>query len=152
MEDERLKISTKWLQNLSTKGHELETLSLHGLKILEARQGYILCSFVISNRISDENGNWEAGALATLIDNVGASAICSLVGKIKVSLDFSISYYSSAKIHEEVEIEAKVIGEKGKLMSVLIEVRKKKKTRQLIALGKQWMSSNSITDVALSNL
>ncbi|WCJ40803.1 Thioesterase superfamily protein [Euphorbia peplus] len=121
-DDEKVKESTKWLQSLSTESHELEALSLHGLNIMESRQGYILCHFVVSDRISDENGNWEAGALATLIDDVGASAIYSLVGHIKVSLDFSISYYSPAKIHEEVEIEAKVVGEKGKLMSVLIEL------------------------------
>ncbi|XP_065868303.1 uncharacterized protein [Euphorbia lathyris] len=145
MEDERVKESSNWLQSLSKESHELEALSLHGLQILEARQGYILCNFVVSNRISDETGNWQVGALATLIDDVGATAIYSLVGHIKVSLDFSISYFSPAKIHEEVEIEAKVIGEKGKLMFVLIEVRKKE-SGELVALGKQWMASNSITN------
>lgn len=44
---------------------------------------------------------------------------------------------------EEVEVEAKVTGEKGKLASVIIEVRRKD-TRELIALGKQWMAANSI--------
>lgn len=39
------------------------------------------------------------GALATLIDDVGAAAIFSLSGHIKASLDFSISFYSTAKIH-----------------------------------------------------
>ncbi|XP_048233463.1 uncharacterized protein LOC8273831 isoform X2 [Ricinus communis] len=96
---------------------------------------------------SDGDGNWKVGAMATLIDDVGAAAIYSLIGHIKVSLDFNISYYSTAKTQEEVEIEAKVVGEKGKLMSVVTEVRKKD-NGQLIALGRQWMASSNVTSKA----
>ena len=39
-----------------------------------------------------------------------------------------------------MEIEAKVIGEKGKLSQVVVEVRRKG-NGELIALGKQWMAS-----------
>ena len=44
-------------------------------------------------------------------------------------------------MQEEVEIEAKVIGKKGKLISVEVEVRKKD-NGELIAIGKQWTASN----------
>jgi len=40
-----------------------------------------------------------------------------------------------------VEIEAKVVAEKGKLSHVLVEVGRKE-NRELIALGKQWLASN----------
>lgn len=43
---------------------------------------------------------------------------------------------------EEVEIEAKVVGEKAKLTSVLIEIRKKQ-NGEVIGLGKQWTASNN---------
>lgn len=43
---------------------------------------------------------------------------------------------------EEVEIEAKVVGEKAKLTSVLIEIRKKE-NGEVIGLGKQWTASNN---------
>eukprot|EP00257_Ricinus_communis_P025175 XP_025012589.1 uncharacterized protein LOC112534353 [Ricinus communis] len=124
-DDERVKILNKWLENVS-KGitcHQLEALSLHGLIIVHLHKGFILCNFVVSNRISvsvlfsDGDGNWNVGAMATLIDD------------------------------EEVEIEAKVTGEKGKLMSVVIEVRRKD-NEQLIALGRQWMASNNIISKA----
>ncbi|KAF2301194.1 hypothetical protein GH714_020762 [Hevea brasiliensis] len=91
----------------------------------------------------DGHGNWHVGAMATLIDDVGAAAILSLTGHIKGSLDFNISFYFPAKIQEEVEIEAKVVGEKGRLVSVVVEVRKKD-NGELIALAKQWMSVPSI--------
>lgn len=45
---------------------------------------------------------------------------------------------------EEVELEAKVIGNKGRLSSVVIEVRRKG-NGELIALGKQWMSSHNLS-------
>ncbi|XP_021610501.1 uncharacterized protein LOC110613593 isoform X2 [Manihot esculenta] len=144
MEDQSLQRSNNWLEGLS-KGlcHELELFSLHGLKIVQAHRGFIRCSFVVSNRICDGDGNWHVGALATLIDDVGAAAIFSLSGHIKASLDFSISFYSTAKIHDKVEIEAKVVGEKGRLMSVVVEVRRKD-NGELIALAKQWMAFHSI--------
>ncbi|CAN1168437.1 hypothetical protein LINPERHAP2_LOCUS27820 [Linum perenne] len=42
----------------------------------------------------------------------------------------------------EIEVEAKVIGEKGRLASVVIEVRRRS-NGELIALAKQWMASHS---------
>lgn len=48
--------------------------------------------------MQDQRGNWHAGAMATLIDDVGASAIYSAVGQIKVSVDFNVSYISTVKI------------------------------------------------------
>ncbi|CAN1836748.1 hypothetical protein LINPERHAP1_LOCUS34873 [Linum perenne] len=97
-----------------------------------------------------------------------------MVGHVKASLDFTVSFFSTAKSlvnfppksllfslisnlvlpkyvifmdgsrmsEEEIEVEAKVIGEKGRLASVVIEVRRRS-NGELIALGKQWMASHS---------
>ncbi|KAG4124949.1 hypothetical protein ERO13_D10G069533v2 [Gossypium hirsutum] len=142
-EDAILQKSLKWLRDLS-KGnisHELEALTLEGLQIVHAQKGSIHCNFIVPTRASDPDGNWHVGAMATLIDDVAATAIYSVVDHVKLSLDFSISFYSTAKIQEEVEIEAKVIGEKGRLTQVVVEVTRKGNT-ELIALGKQWMASD----------
>lgn len=48
---------------------------------------------------------------------------------------------------EEVEVEAKVVGDKGRITSVLVEVRRKS-NRELIALGKQWMASHNNSNKA----
>ncbi|CAN1168430.1 hypothetical protein LINPERPRIM_LOCUS19208 [Linum perenne] len=90
--------------------------------------------------ITDEDGNWHVGAMATLVDVVGLFAVYSLVGHFKATVDFSFSLFSTAKALEEVELEGKVVGEKERLASV--EVRKTS-NRELIALGKQWMSAHS---------
>ncbi|KAF9685184.1 hypothetical protein SADUNF_Sadunf03G0028000 [Salix dunnii] len=148
MEDNPVQRSNKWLDDLSKGlGHQLEAITVEGLKIVKALEGSILCNFVVSNRISDADGNWHVGAMATLIDDVGAAAIYSYGGHIKASVDFNISFFSTAKIHEEVELEAKVVGDKGRITSVIIEVRRKN-NGELIALGKQWMASNNNSNKA----
>ena len=38
------------------------------------------------------------GAMATLIDTIGAVAVLSLIGLINISVQLNISYYSTPKI------------------------------------------------------
>ncbi|XP_010249656.1 PREDICTED: uncharacterized protein LOC104592145 [Nelumbo nucifera] len=96
--------------------------------------------------ICDKNDNWQAGAIATLIDLVGVAVIKVSFsdGDVKVvTVDFSVSYFSTIKIHEEVEIEAKLVGHKAKLSSALVEVRRKD-NGELVASAKLWMTSADI--------
>ncbi|KAG8491389.1 hypothetical protein CXB51_014604 [Gossypium anomalum] len=106
--------------------HELVALTLESPLIVVAQKGSICCNFVVPIRASDPDGNWEVGAMATLIDDVGAAAIYSVADHVKASLDFNISFHSTARTQEEGEIEAKVIAEKGKLSLVVVEIRRKR--------------------------
>ncbi|XP_061359341.1 uncharacterized protein LOC133303448 [Gastrolobium bilobum] len=145
MEDPGLQHSIKRLSDLSdgTVQQEFEAITTKGIRLLEARKGFLHCSFIVPNTVSDENGNWHVGAIATLIDIIGSLAIYSFFPRFSVSVDFCISFYSTAKIQEEVELEAKVVGKKERLTSVVVEVRKKE-NGEIIALGKQWMSATNI--------
>ncbi|KAL9435819.1 hypothetical protein AB3S75_021978 [Citrus x aurantiifolia] len=141
-DDDALQASIKMLERAS-KGvecSELEAITFQGIQAVELRTGFLRCYFVIPIHAADQDGNWHAGAIATLIDGLGALTVNSFTGKSKASVDVTISLYSSAKIQEEVEIEAKVVGSRGKLTSVLVEV-KRKGNGELIALGKNWMTS-----------
>ncbi|KAK8551236.1 hypothetical protein V6N12_039886 [Hibiscus sabdariffa] len=122
---------------------ELENLTAQGLLIDRAHKGSVHSTLTIPPSLSDAHGNWQAGAIATLIDMIASVAIYTETGtgRGQVTMDYSISYYSSAKIQEKVEIEAKVIGNKGRLTSVVVEVRKKD-GGALIAVGKMWAASN----------
>ncbi|KAL6996456.1 hypothetical protein U1Q18_006589 [Sarracenia purpurea var. burkii] len=136
--------SRKWLEDMSKGvGHELEALTLDGLQIVHAEEGLIRCKFVVPKHLLDRDGNWHVGAIAVLTDDVGAAAIFSSVGHIRASVDFSISYYSTAKIQEEIEIEAKVIGHKDRLSSVQVSI-KSKDSGEMIAFGTQWMASVAV--------
>ncbi|KAI9180854.1 hypothetical protein LWI28_008743 [Acer negundo] len=147
MEESCVNKSVRWLQGLAegaTGSSEFEVLTLAGLEIVEARERFIRCNFIVPLRLADENGNWQVGAMATVIDDVGAAAIYTLGGNIKLSVDFNISFYSTAKIQENIEIEAKAVGDTGKLTSVQVEVRRKD-NGEVIALAKQWMASSNLT-------
>ena len=53
MEDNPVQRSNKWLDDLSKGlGHQLEAITVEGLKIVKALEGSKLCNFVVSNRIS----------------------------------------------------------------------------------------------------
>ncbi|KAK6912048.1 Thioesterase domain [Dillenia turbinata] len=146
MEESPLEVAVKWLEGIADgriEGREFEAQSIRGLKILQAQSGFFRLGFVVHDDVLDENGNWHPGAIATLIDDVGASVVFSL-GPIKASVELGVSFISTAQINEEVEIEARVVGEKGKIASALVEIRRKA-TDELIALGKLWMASNIIT-------
>ncbi|KAK7261802.1 hypothetical protein RIF29_28122 [Crotalaria pallida] len=123
--------------------HEIEAVTAKGIRLLQARNGFLLCSYIVHDTVLDENGNWQPGAIATMIDIIGSLAVHSVTPKFNVSVDFTMSFYSTAKVQEEVEIEAKVVGQKGKLTSVIVDIRKKN-NGEIIAMGKQWMSSTNV--------
>ncbi|XP_061367511.1 uncharacterized protein LOC133310575 [Gastrolobium bilobum] len=142
MEDSCLEEAVKWIRDLAdgTMGHEVETITTRGIRVAKAHRGFLLCDFIIHNGLLDENENWHVGAIATLVDIIGSIASYSFSTSYKhVTIDFSISYYSTAKDQVEAEVEAKVIGKKDELTSVIVQVRKKE-NGELIALGKLWMA------------
>ncbi|KAF5179129.1 Thioesterase superfamily protein, partial [Thalictrum thalictroides] len=131
----------KWLEDLShgRSGHEIEILTVQGLQVVAAQKGLIRCTFFVPKSLADRDGNWHTGAMATLMDDIGAAAIATTAGYIKASVNFDISCFSIVKVEEEVEIEAKVLSDRGKLSSVLVEV-KRKDNGEMVALGKLWMT------------
>ncbi|OMO54049.1 Thioesterase superfamily [Corchorus capsularis] len=138
-----LERSLKWLEDVTTGaiGYEIESRTLQGLQVVRFVPGFVRCHFTVPIHASDVNGNWHVGAIATLIDNVGGAAIYTISDRVKVTVNFNISYYSTAKIQDEVEIEAKVLANKGKLTSAVVEIRRKD-NGELVAIGKQWTASN----------
>ncbi|KAI3862339.1 hypothetical protein MKW92_039841 [Papaver armeniacum] len=135
-----IKMANDWIHNLAQGRSGIETQSLQHLHSIHAQKGLVRCNFIVPKSLSDRDGNWHGGAIATLIDTIGASAIVTVVGNINVSVHFSISYFSTAKIGEEVEIEAKVLGRKGKFSANMVVI-KNIENGELIAVGKQWMSA-----------
>lgn len=57
-----------------------------------------IVTLTLTINMKDEEGRWEVGAMTALMDNVGAAAVSSF-GQIKISVDFNVSFYSTAKIH-----------------------------------------------------
>ncbi|MBA0712907.1 hypothetical protein Golax_011978 [Gossypium laxum] len=131
-------------------GHGLETRVLQGLHVTHAEKGFMRFDFLVPNAISDVDGNWSVGALASLVDIIGLVTIYSFANRVTSTVDLNVSYYSTATIQEHVEIESKVSANRGKLMHAVVEVRRKG-NGEVIAIGKIWMALNKLTP-QVSNL
>ncbi|KAL8118654.1 uncharacterized protein LOC141660899 [Apium graveolens] len=137
------KISKKWLEDMSKgMGRELEAVTLQGLEINLVQKGLVRCTFLVPQDLSDKDGKWDSGAMAVLVDDVAACTV-GTSAFVKASVDFHLSFYSPATIHEKVEIEGKIVGEKGRLVSVMVEI-KKKDNAELVAVGRVWMTTDNI--------
>ncbi|XP_073000483.1 uncharacterized protein [Typha latifolia] len=141
----------EWLESVHSKSNDesmadslwnggfFDAISLAGLRVASVEQGRAAATFRIPAHLTDADGNWQPGPIATAMDDVGAAAIMSLDGRIPISVEFDISYFSPAKFDEEVEMAARVIERKGRLMAVMVEIRKKG-SGELVAVGRQWMT------------
>ncbi|KAG4183009.1 Acyl-coenzyme A thioesterase 13 [Gossypium arboreum] len=153
MENDSLQTSLAWLRDIlqGKIGHGLDARVLQGLRVIHAEKGFMRFDFVVPKSVSDIDGNWNVGALASLVDLLGGVTIFSFANRVVTSVDFSVSYYSTAKIQEHVLIESKVSANKGNLIHVVVEV-KRKGNGEVIAVGKQWMASNKLSVAQVSNL
>ncbi|XP_020099615.1 uncharacterized protein LOC109718036 isoform X1 [Ananas comosus] len=122
------------------RGGFFDALALSGIRVSLAERGRASCSFRVPAHLTDGEGRWQPGPMATAMDDVGAAAIMSEEGIIKVSVAFDISFFNPAMFNEEVEFDARVVDRKGMLTAVVVEIRKKGDGR-LVAVGRQWMSS-----------
>lgn len=108
-----IQIAKEWLESTASgqTGRKIDRQALQNLSAVHVQKGLIQCNFVVPKSLSDRDGNWRVGAITTLIDLIGVSVIHTIHGNIHVSVDFNISFFSTVKVQEEVEIEAKVLGD-----------------------------------------
>ncbi|CAN1282444.1 Acyl-coenzyme A thioesterase 13 [Linum perenne] len=113
-------------------GHECsfyEDFSIRGIRVDRVEPGLVTCSF------TDRSGKLATGAIANLVDEVGGAVVHIEGLPMNVSVDMSISFLSSAKLHDELEITSKVLGRKGGYAGTVVLV-KNKLTGELIAEGR----------------
>uniref|UniRef100_A0A0E0JFY6 Thioesterase domain-containing protein n=1 Tax=Oryza punctata TaxID=4537 RepID=A0A0E0JFY6_ORYPU len=133
----------KWLEEAGvafdgSDRRAFNALPLAGARVSLAEGGRAVCSLRVPAQLTDAEGNWHPGAIAAAADDVCAAAIMSVEGIIKVSVHYDISYFSPAKLHEEVELDGRVVEQKGKMTAVTVEIRKKD-SGELVAIGRQWI-------------
>ncbi|XP_057854204.1 uncharacterized protein LOC131064186 isoform X3 [Cryptomeria japonica] len=78
-----------------------EGFVFRGLQIDQLQEGRALCTFKVPPRLVDGNGIWPARVIMSLVDNVCAAAIMTCDKPVKVSVDYNLSYFSTAKTHDE---------------------------------------------------
>ncbi|KAI3750141.1 hypothetical protein L2E82_20767 [Cichorium intybus] len=123
-----------------------EEFNLRGIRLDRFQPGFVSCSFTVPPRLTDRNGNLAVGAIASLVDELGASVVYEKDVPMNVSVDMSISYLSTAKLNDELEIIAKLLGRKGGYHGTLV-VLKKQATGEVIAEGRHSLFSKPTSKI-----
>ncbi|CAA0382609.1 putative acyl-CoA hydrolase [Arabidopsis thaliana] len=145
MVDPTIHNTTTYLKEIA-KGNgqtKFEILILKGLELIHVGKGILRCKLLVTDHVVGEDGSWNAGVITAVMDSIGASAVYSAGGGLHISVDLNSSFYSTAKIHETVEIEARVNGSNGGLKSAVIEIRRET-SGEIIATGRLWMAPLSV--------
>ncbi|XP_009374287.1 acyl-coenzyme A thioesterase 13 isoform X1 [Pyrus x bretschneideri] len=112
-----------------------EAFALRGILVERVEPGVVLCSFKVPPRLVDRDGKLANGAIANLVDIVGASVAYIPGLPMNVSVDISVSYVSTAKLHDELEITSRVLGRTGGYCGTMVTFRNKS-TGEIIAEGR----------------
>ncbi|KAK1588177.1 hypothetical protein Q3G72_020502 [Acer saccharum] len=102
-----------------------EVFALRGIRVDRVEPGLVSCTFKVPPRLTDNNGNLANGAIANLVDEVGGAMVYVEGLPRKVSVDMSISFVSSAKLDDELEITSRVLGQRGGYSGTIVLMRNK---------------------------
>ncbi|XP_010542240.1 PREDICTED: acyl-coenzyme A thioesterase 13-like isoform X1 [Tarenaya hassleriana] len=144
--DKAIRTARKYLRDAAQGrgASHVESIFLHGLELVHVGRGIVLCHLRITDRVLDGEGNWSVGAIAAMIDTIGPVTTFTYDdGRPHATVDCNSSFLSTAKIHEEVEIEGKVVGRNGELKSAKVEIRRRG-NGDLMATGRLWMAPLNI--------
>ncbi|KAM0999310.1 hypothetical protein FF1_006025 [Malus domestica] len=112
-----------------------DAFALAGMRVVRVEPGLVVCSFKVPPRLTDRSGNLANGAIANLVDVVGISLEYGEGLPMIVTIDMSISYLSTAKIDDELEITSKRLGKRGGYTGTVVVLRNKT-TGEIIAEGR----------------
>ncbi|KAM4083487.1 hypothetical protein ACJW30_08G061700 [Castanea mollissima] len=119
-------------------GHEpsfYEDFALRGIRVDRVEPGLVSCTFKVPRRLTDRTGKLASGAIANLVDEVGGAVVHVEGLPMNVSVDMSISFLSTAKLDDELELTSRVLGRKGGYSGTVVLI-KNKATGELIAEGR----------------
>ncbi|PON62793.1 HotDog domain containing protein [Trema orientale] len=110
-----------------------DDFALRGIRVDRVEPGLVVCTFKVPPRLTDRNGRLASGAIANMVDVVGASVVHAEGLPMNVSVDMSISFLSTAK--DELEITSRALGQNGGYSGTSV-LLKNKATGELIAEGR----------------
>ncbi|XP_024159680.1 acyl-coenzyme A thioesterase 13 isoform X2 [Rosa chinensis] len=109
-----------------------EDFALRSIRVDRVEPGLVVCT------LKDRAGNLAKGAIANVVDMVGGYVTYVEGLPMYVSVDISISYISTAKLDDELEITSKRLGQRGAYYGAIVLLRNKA-TGEIIAEGRHSM-------------
>ncbi|XP_048324528.2 uncharacterized protein LOC107430558 isoform X3 [Ziziphus jujuba] len=102
-----------------------DDFALNGIRVDRVEQGVVVCTFKVPPRLIDRNGKLANGAIANIVDVVGSAAVHVEGLPMNVSVDMSISFLSTAKLDDELEITARALGQRGRYSGTVVLLKNK---------------------------
>ncbi|KAH7542298.1 hypothetical protein FEM48_Zijuj02G0058600 [Ziziphus jujuba var. spinosa] len=112
-----------------------EDFALRGIRVDRVEPGLVACTLKVLPRFIDREGNLANGEIANLVDEVGGAVVHVEGLPMNVSVDMSISFLTTAKLNDELEITARVLGQRGRYSATVVLLRNKA-TGEIIAEGR----------------
>lgn len=141
------KDESQFISNLKVNPHRpnidmsfYEDFSLRGIQVDRVDHQLLVCSFKVPPRLTDNNGNLAPGAIANLVDEIGGLVIYREGLPMNVSVNISISYVSTAKLDDELEVSSRLLGRRGFIFGTMVSL-KNKSTGETIAEGRHTLFS-----------
>ncbi|AES72955.1 putative acyl-CoA hydrolase [Medicago truncatula] len=112
-------------------------LVVRGLRLDLIEPGRIVFSMKIPPNLLNSSNCLHGGAITTLVDLVGATAVptAGFSWSSGVSVEINVSCLDAAYVDEEIEIDGRVL-RVGKTIAVISVELRKKKTGQIFAQGR----------------
>ncbi|KAK4606727.1 hypothetical protein RGQ29_000815 [Quercus rubra] len=112
-----------------------EDFAIRGLRVDRVEPGFVACTFRVPPRLTDRTGKLASGAIANLVDIVGGCVVHVEGLPVNVSVDISISFLSTARPDDELEITSRALGQRGGYFGTVVVIRNKT-TGEIIAEGR----------------
>ncbi|XP_050369432.1 uncharacterized protein LOC126787613 isoform X1 [Argentina anserina] len=126
------------MSRLPDESNIYDYIAVTGIRVDQVEPGLVVSTFKVPSRLTDGAGNLSNGAIANIVDIVAHSPIYVVGQPANVSVDISISYVSTAKVNDELEITSTVLGQRGRYSAILVCL-KNKATGEIIAEGRHSM-------------
>ncbi|MCO5602413.1 hypothetical protein L7F22_056544 [Adiantum nelumboides] len=130
-----LQLSGKLEESITSTPQFHEGITLKPAKVEITQPGRFVCSFRVPAHLTNSSQVLHQGVIASLVDNVGAAALVTVDGKVRVSVDLNVSYTSSAHIDDDIEVES-VVSKYTKSIGVVVVRLTNKRTGELVAEGR----------------
>ncbi|KAK9719293.1 Thioesterase superfamily [Popillia japonica] len=105
------------------------------VKIVAAENGACVAEFTVHEDHLNPMGTLHGGFSATLIDNISAYGLRTILGnKVHFAVTMNITYIKSAKIGEEVVVDSQTL-KVGKTLAYMLVTLKNKRTGELLVTG-----------------
>nr|XP_023881441.1 acyl-coenzyme A thioesterase 13-like [Quercus suber]POE74199.1 acyl-coenzyme a thioesterase 13 [Quercus suber] len=118
-----------------------EDFALRGIRVDWVEPTFVACTFRVLARFTDRTGKLASGAIANIVDIAGGCVVHVEGLPFNVSVDILISFLSTARPDDELEITSRALGQRAGYFGTVVVIRNKT-TGEIIAEGRHSLFGN----------